>query len=1467
MLMVFSFFLLIVSIAFFSRRGHGRFARNVVLISALLTTLFAAIEVGLSLITGEGVNDSVFYHAQTGLRGGDISQYAWPVTGLFIGLAIIGLLLVRYGERLPQAKIRYRGWNLVIISFATLAVVVQPAVVSTIQYSLRFIAADQKSDGFYDRQVSLVGEKATKNLVLIYLESVERTYFDETRFPGLTPNLKRLEAESISFTDVSQTMGAGFTIGGMVASQCGVPLILSGGENSMEVNRFLAGANCLGDILLKANYQTAFLGGASLEFAGKGAFYKSHGFQSVEGLTELGPALSEPDYVSQWGLQDDTLFEFAGAKIDELSQNGRPFAITLLTLDTHHPNGHADTNKKCNAVRYGDGSNPMLNSIKCVDQLAGSFIREIQSSEISDDTLIVVMSDHLAMENTATNLLEAGPRRNLFFVIDPSKSTGEAVHKPATTLDVAPTVLGMLGFDASRLGFGVDLNGDVQTLAQRLGVSADAKQVLNKYLLGFQKVYTKLWDYPDITNGLYVNIEKGEIQFGNSSYAIPALLTFDDEFAIDGATLADQGSERTLTKAVIGLDVGTKMIWFDACNALDALSSNKIKLDNAKICLAYGKRGHKLDVIALERSDYKSPEDLLSMLSSADEFDSRSSELDALNAIALERGEIPFKLPVKGLATGDKGVVLQSSAFGAGASFIRRQTTNHIEAGDDTLLSRGITLSGVSADGYSETLSEIDQCDRDWDPSSTADWKSVIEDSRGRFPVFTIVVHDTAYCGDGSSIFSGPLANLPLQQLKSADMRQAYIGVITGEGELYEFLNRDFPKYRVFLDPEAGERPNFTRVSFSKSNLEQNTSGAIVSSTLNEITNGCELPVSKTVSPIIGKFQENVRYLGERMDEVISFGSGWWGTELNGIWMASEKANFGFYVPENPNGKLLRLEFAPFVQPDRQFELIGEGKVLAKGIMNGTTVISVDLSSLSSGAFVQLTLRSLGATADCPKVLLDSSDPRVLNKMLKSASISDSSSQYFTGAGVNVTPVETDDDRQPNENPPVFSNSLKRVKDTVSASIDGTNKRENDEFPFFCTQSTTVAQTNSANTLMPLNVNKNSARAISEGVVALEKGWWKFGSEYWAGARNVQMQILLPNDPSNLTLQLDTRTLEKTHVHVDVYHDGRKIGAQFTNDDAPLLLDVTSLPRLRPIKLEFVTSEDADSLCLYTIGVSDDKRSARFAISDLKLTSSTADYRNVAVAHGGGTVNNWVISNSYDALQANYNNFDVFELDLIWTTDGKLVCMHDWTQSYTGRFGGEPKQLDHYNFLMKVAQSPNLPQNCDLGGLARWLQQNPKKRVVLDVKFDVAAAYRYIAQVHPELRTQIIAQAYQPEEIELFRLLGFKDVIWTLYRFDKNVQKITKTVQLLKPAAIAMPGQWGIDGILSQVRDLVDIPVFVHTVNNAATISCLRSLGATGIYTDVVSQQQFDTIVPNLDACEGAQVEYGKLKAPPTLLD
>jgi len=49
------------------------------------------------------------------------------------------------------------------------------------------------------------------------------------------------------------------------------------------MNNFMPDAVCLGDILKSRGYHLEFMGGANNEFAGKGLFYKNHGFVSVEG--------------------------------------------------------------------------------------------------------------------------------------------------------------------------------------------------------------------------------------------------------------------------------------------------------------------------------------------------------------------------------------------------------------------------------------------------------------------------------------------------------------------------------------------------------------------------------------------------------------------------------------------------------------------------------------------------------------------------------------------------------------------------------------------------------------------------------------------------------------------------------------------------------------------------------------------------------------------------------------------------------------------------------------------------------------------------------------------------------------------------------------------------------------------------------------------------------------------------------
>ena len=58
----------------------------------------------------------------------------------------------------------------------------------------------------------------------IYGESLERTWFDNNAFPNLTPELGALKNESLDFSHTAQLPGTDYTIAGMVASQCGIPL-------------------------------------------------------------------------------------------------------------------------------------------------------------------------------------------------------------------------------------------------------------------------------------------------------------------------------------------------------------------------------------------------------------------------------------------------------------------------------------------------------------------------------------------------------------------------------------------------------------------------------------------------------------------------------------------------------------------------------------------------------------------------------------------------------------------------------------------------------------------------------------------------------------------------------------------------------------------------------------------------------------------------------------------------------------------------------------------------------------------------------------------------------------------------------------------------------------------------------------------------------------------------------------------
>jgi hypothetical protein len=116
----------------------------------------------------------------------------------------------------------------------------------------------EQADDFYEYYTApnpKITPKDQKNLLFIYAESLEKTYFDNELFKDLTPSLSALikDENGIEFTNIVQTTGSNYTIAGITSTQCGIPLFTTSGGNSMEgVEKFYQEALCLGDILKKS---------------------------------------------------------------------------------------------------------------------------------------------------------------------------------------------------------------------------------------------------------------------------------------------------------------------------------------------------------------------------------------------------------------------------------------------------------------------------------------------------------------------------------------------------------------------------------------------------------------------------------------------------------------------------------------------------------------------------------------------------------------------------------------------------------------------------------------------------------------------------------------------------------------------------------------------------------------------------------------------------------------------------------------------------------------------------------------------------------------------------------------------------------------------------------------------------------------------------------------------------------------
>lgn len=430
-----------------------------------------------------------------------------PASGTLL-VALIYFLVRRFtrrsrGQHAPVPRARW--WRAVIAGATALSILFGGGWYLAQSVQLRQyiegISGSVSMEPYYREPFLLSTPASAKNLVIIYLESMDDAFGDEDLVgEDLLIAVKKSTDDWAKLEALRQYPAAGWTMAGLIGTQCGIPPRPAGGVWATEVldanligdgeDAYLPGAICLGDILAENGYHNVFLGGASADFASKGSFLNTHGYETVLDR-KYWEANGESEF-SGWGLSDRRLFENAKDELAKLHAGDRPFNLTMLTLDNHvpvHDFGYCPQTSET----------PTHAAIRCQSELTADLIEFMRESGMLEDTVVVIMADHLMMPSEATEYREGvEPRiaaQTPLFARFWSPDGIDFARADAHQLHLYPTMLELLDFeiDNYQAGLGVSLLVDPVWVDASTFLDGDIDELRAVLASPSQNLYDRLW--------------------------------------------------------------------------------------------------------------------------------------------------------------------------------------------------------------------------------------------------------------------------------------------------------------------------------------------------------------------------------------------------------------------------------------------------------------------------------------------------------------------------------------------------------------------------------------------------------------------------------------------------------------------------------------------------------------------------------------------------------------------------------------------------------------------------------------------------------------------------------------------------------------------------------------------------------------------------------------------------------------
>jgi phosphoglycerol transferase MdoB-like AlkP superfamily enzyme len=452
--------------------GRAMWARPNRLFILLLITAFVTVPfVCLARAFGSVDVLSLVFHAQFGFEETGLAGFGPEILEGITHVAFIVFAAFALGNLLKLPKTAYLTATLALITLSPLTT-----------YAFQYGAMERVDSDLHERIIEPVIQVPSQlpDIVIVYMEGIERTFERQEHFGNVFDPLKKYEAMGVSFTDVRQVRGTGWSLAGLVATQCGLPLAPNGLRNVSNFEDqidFLGSITCLPDLLADLGYANTFFVGGAEQCCGFNNLFSTHAIDNVYDRNRLKTLYSAEEFEAAFEayiVDDQMIFDAAMNVYDSQVFSDQPM---LFMVETYGPHGAASVlSRGCTASGNAEIAPNPASAVTCTLKDMDVFLDHVKTNRRGRPTIFLLASDHLNHDPVITAQFDVRERSNtvIMFGIDaaePLVPAGTKIDRPSSMPDVFPTLLAYAGFAGpnAMAGLGRSLFGDTQTLMEEKG--------------------------------------------------------------------------------------------------------------------------------------------------------------------------------------------------------------------------------------------------------------------------------------------------------------------------------------------------------------------------------------------------------------------------------------------------------------------------------------------------------------------------------------------------------------------------------------------------------------------------------------------------------------------------------------------------------------------------------------------------------------------------------------------------------------------------------------------------------------------------------------------------------------------------------------------------------------------------------------------------------------------------------------